>query len=293
MAAAAVAITLTVAGTLEAFDVDAQATFKSNLAARLDGISPSDITLQVSAASVRVVATISAPSEAVATAALSELTQMASSTDALSAALGVTVEAIEAAPALIAPPPPLASPPPASPLISTFASALAHAEDTMADDSILVEAAITGGGTLFALALVGGSRYYGAHVSCGQLLAIVFGTADFCSDAVFAYSSWRMLAALLAVPTDQMGIDALARLDAMRSFIQGIAVFCTIFTIAPIVVSIIALLLLIPIWKDHMDQQRFRNSASLCTRFSPLSLTPPPSPLTPHPLPLTPRCVIK
>ena len=101
-------------------------------------------------------------------------------------------------------------------------------------------------------------------MTCGQLLAIVFGTADFCRDAVFAYRSWRMLAAWLGVPTDAMGIDALARLDAMRSFILVIAVVCTIFTIAPIVVSIIALLLLIPIWKDHMDQQRFRDSASLC-----------------------------
>ena len=158
-AATDISLTLTVAGSLEAFDADAQATFKSNLAARLDGISPSDITLQVSAASVRVVATISAPSEAVATAALSDLSQLASSTDALSAALGVTVEAVEEAPALIAPPPPLlASPPPATPLISTFTSALAHAEDTMASESVLVEMAITGGGSLFALALVGGSR---------------------------------------------------------------------------------------------------------------------------------------
>ena len=100
-AATDVSLTLTVAGPLEAFDADAQATFKSNFAAQLDGISPSDITLQVSAASVRVVAAISAPSEAVATAALSDLTELASSADALSAALKVTVEAVEAAPAMV------------------------------------------------------------------------------------------------------------------------------------------------------------------------------------------------
>ena len=101
------------------------------------------------------------------------------------------------------------------------------------------------------------------------MLAIVFGTADFCSDAVFAYRSWRMLRAWLAVPTDAMPINALARLEGMRSFIQIIAILCTIFTIAPIVVSIIALLLLLPIWKTHMDQQRFRDSASLCKLITP------------------------
>jgi len=99
-----ISLTLTVAGTLEAFDADAQASFKSNLAAQLDGISPSDITLQVSAASVRVVATVSAPSEAVATAALSDLRELASSVVVLTVALKVTVVAVvavEAAPAMV------------------------------------------------------------------------------------------------------------------------------------------------------------------------------------------------
>ena len=50
---------------------------------------------------MRVVATVSAPSEAIATAALSELTELTSSADALSVALGVTVEAVEAAPAMV------------------------------------------------------------------------------------------------------------------------------------------------------------------------------------------------
>ena len=90
-------LTLVVAGTLDAFDSSA---FKASIAAQLSGISPSDITLQVSAASVRVVVTISAPSEAVAIAALSVLTQLAASTEDLSTALGVDVEVVESAPAL-------------------------------------------------------------------------------------------------------------------------------------------------------------------------------------------------
>ena len=100
------------------------------------------------------------------------------------------------------------------------------------------------------------------------MLAIVFGTADFCSDTVFAYRSWRMLEAWRAVPTDVMGIDALARLNDMIIFIHTIAVLCTTFTLAPIVVSIIALLLLIPTWKTHMDKQKFLNNASLCKPLS-------------------------
>ena len=94
-------LALTITTTLEAFDAAAQTTFKANLAAQLDGISPSDITLQVRAASVGVVATISAPSKAVGNAALGTLQSLAASTEALTTALGVPVEKVDAAPALV------------------------------------------------------------------------------------------------------------------------------------------------------------------------------------------------
>lgn len=94
-------LALTITTTLEAFDAAAQTTFKAKLAAQLDGISPSDITLQVRAASVGVVATISAPSKAVGNAALGTLQSLAASTEALTTALGVPVEKVDAAPALV------------------------------------------------------------------------------------------------------------------------------------------------------------------------------------------------
>ena len=100
LAGATITLTLTIATSLEGFDSTAQSEFKANLAARLGGVSPNDITLQVSAASVRVVATIAAPSEAVANAALSELKQLATSTESLSVALGVTVEKVDSVPVL-------------------------------------------------------------------------------------------------------------------------------------------------------------------------------------------------
>ena len=100
-AATTVTLALTIATTLEEFDASAQAAFKVSLAAQLEGISPEDITLQVRAASVSVVATIAAPSETVGTAALSTLQSLAASPEALTAALGVPVEKVDAAPQLV------------------------------------------------------------------------------------------------------------------------------------------------------------------------------------------------
>lgn len=259
-----ITLTLTIAGALEAFDDGARAAFKSSLAALLDGISPSDITLQVSAASVRVAISIFARSEAVANSALSDLKQLATSTDALSAALGMAIEAVVEAPAL---PKPVLLP------IDTFEAALRRAEDMLANDGILVEVAIIFGGILFTLGLTFGSRWLGVWLNRGQICAIIFGTADFCSDVVFAFRSWRMLEAWLVVPTDQMGAGALAQTNSMLSFIRSIAIICTIFVIAPIIVAMIALLMLIPIWKANMDQQKFVDKAGLYAFFLILAAT--------------------
>jgi serine/threonine protein kinase len=98
---ATITISLTIATTLEEFDATAQDAFKASLALQLDGISPNDVTLQVSAASVSVVATISAPTEAIGEAAVGKLKSLAASPDDLTAALGVKVVTVDAAPAMI------------------------------------------------------------------------------------------------------------------------------------------------------------------------------------------------
>ena len=87
-----VSCTITISGTVEAFDADA---FKSALATTLgNGITAQDISLTVASASVRVDARIAAPSSAAATAA--ESTLVTSSVSSLSSSLGVTVEAVAA-----------------------------------------------------------------------------------------------------------------------------------------------------------------------------------------------------
>ena len=90
-------MTLIIAGTLDDFAQDA---FKANLAAQLDGISPADIELKVTAASLRVTAIITTRDESVGSSALNTLNSLAESTETLSAALGVAVESVEDAPAL-------------------------------------------------------------------------------------------------------------------------------------------------------------------------------------------------
>ena len=93
-----ISLTIVIAVTLQDFHEDAQAAFKARLSAQLDGVSPANITLQVSAASVRVTATIATSSASVADAALDELTSLTSSTEALSAVLGLTVLEVLAPP---------------------------------------------------------------------------------------------------------------------------------------------------------------------------------------------------
>lgn len=83
-----------VAGTVDEFN---QAAFKQNLATLLEGVSPSDIEVSVAAASVVVTSRIVAPSQEVATSALTALEQTAAgSPEAISRALGVTVVSVQA-----------------------------------------------------------------------------------------------------------------------------------------------------------------------------------------------------
>ena len=79
-----------VAGAVDTFD---QASYKRALSALLDGVAPSDIVLAVSAASVRVTATIVAPSFEVSDAALATLSALSS--QELSSALSVQISSIE------------------------------------------------------------------------------------------------------------------------------------------------------------------------------------------------------
>ena len=106
---------LTVQGTVEDFD---EASFQSSLGAHLK-VSPADISLVVSAASVIVKATITFADASAAGSVVDTLQGLASNLTALSAAVGVTVEgATDPAVSrvvILAPSPPPPSPPPPSP----------------------------------------------------------------------------------------------------------------------------------------------------------------------------------
>jgi hypothetical protein len=89
--ASSVTFAVVVAGTIEAFD---ETSFKAALAANLEGVNAADITLGVSAASVRVDVTVRAPSVAAATSTRETLATLVASPSTLSAVLGVTVESV-------------------------------------------------------------------------------------------------------------------------------------------------------------------------------------------------------
>ena len=121
----AVKFTATVDGTLETFNQNA---YRANLAAMLgDGMRQSDITLQLTAGSVTVVATISPPTLNSAKSTLSTLTALTAASNAtaiLSTGLGMTVAsvappvltfALKVSPEAPPPPPPTPSPPEPSP----------------------------------------------------------------------------------------------------------------------------------------------------------------------------------
>ena len=99
-----------VAGTVADFD---QMAFKNNMASLLGGVDPADISLTVTAASVRVVSVFTTTNQA--TAATAAKTIATYDSTAISVALKVTVETVEAptvAVEAVTAPPPSPSPPP-------------------------------------------------------------------------------------------------------------------------------------------------------------------------------------
>ena len=116
-----IAVSFTLAVSVDSFDAAAQQTFKVNLAALLDGISASDIQLTVEAGSLVVAVRILAPS-AEGADTLGAVTALSSGQpiNALSTALGYSIEAVSVP--LVVPvafptpsPPPPSPPPPISP----------------------------------------------------------------------------------------------------------------------------------------------------------------------------------
>ena len=106
---------LTAQGTVQDFD---QAGFQASLGAYL-GVSPADISLDVSAASVNVKATITFADASAASGVVDTMQGLASNLTALSAAVGVMVEGatgpVVSQVVILAPSPPPPSPPPPSP----------------------------------------------------------------------------------------------------------------------------------------------------------------------------------
>ena len=99
-----------VAGTVADFD---QTAFKNNMASLLGGVDPADISLTVTAASVRVVSVFTTTNQATAATAAKTIATYDSTT--ISVALKVTVETVEAptvAVEAVTAPPPSPSPPP-------------------------------------------------------------------------------------------------------------------------------------------------------------------------------------
>jgi len=135
-----IVMVIVLAGEVSSFD---EVLFKSRLSEELAGVSAADISLAVSSASTRVVITIGVADPSVAAAALSTLTTLAASPASLSAALGMEVLLVEAAPTLRLPP---AAPPPSPPLV---VSAGASESDSMP----IVLAAAVGAVVLLVLAV--------------------------------------------------------------------------------------------------------------------------------------------
>ena len=118
-----IAVSFTLAVSVDSFDAAAQQTFKVNLAALLDGISASDIQLTVEAGSLVVAVRILAPS-AEGADTLGAVTALSSGQpiNALSTALGYSIESVSVplvvpvafptpSPPLPSPPPPISPPP--------------------------------------------------------------------------------------------------------------------------------------------------------------------------------------
>ena len=154
----AVEIALVLGGSVETFD---QGNFTTALAASV-GVQAADISLDVRAASILVVATIAVANASEATDLASTLTTATSNASAFGALLGVTVERIEppvvkttvlAAPASPPSPPPSAPPPPAGPSRDELLDAmLEQAEDALDDPGVRLAMAAA---IALVLALVG------------------------------------------------------------------------------------------------------------------------------------------
>ena len=147
-----VELTLTAAGTVEAFDASS---FKASLAASV-GVTPADITLVVAAASVRVVATIRIAAAAAATGVASTLQAAAADPSALSELVGVRVLSAAAPVVLVrlvavAPPPAL---PPASEVLETSAEQADPGGDEIEGAVLAIAVGVPLGGLLLCVALV-------------------------------------------------------------------------------------------------------------------------------------------
>ena len=161
-----VELTLTAAGTVEAFDASG---FKASLAASV-GVTPADITLDVAAASIRVVATIRVAAAASASGVASTLQVAAADPSALSELVGVTVLSAAAPVVLVrlvavAPPPAL---PPASEDLETSAEQVDLGGQEI-EGTVLLAIAVGVGVPLGGLLLCGAlmAAYVWRRPSCG------------------------------------------------------------------------------------------------------------------------------
>ena len=167
----ALAVQMTLSGEASTFDAAAQGSFKTQLAAMLDGVRPSDITLAIVPARLRrrlqtssfdIDIHIRMPSTSSSEAA-ADVLRRSSVTD-LSNTLGVTINSIGAptvSAALVgapSPPPPLSPSPSVAGLPSTFPPPLSPINDTSERQSMRananVDAASLGGGIGGAIGLL-------------------------------------------------------------------------------------------------------------------------------------------
>jgi len=144
-----VELTLVVAGELTAFNQD---DFKVSLA-NAAGVAPTAISLKVSQASIRVVATIEVADESAATGLVSTLQSVSSNATAFGELLGVAVESVEAPLAksilLAAPVPPPSQPPSGPPQTPPSAPPdlvgyLAAFVSENSDDPVIIGSAVGG-----------------------------------------------------------------------------------------------------------------------------------------------------
>ena len=188
---------LTVQGTVEDFD---QARFQGSLGTYLK-VSPADISLHVSAASVNVKSTITFADASAAGSVVDTMQDLASNLTALSAAVGVTVEGasdpVVSQVVFLAPSPPPPSPPPPSPpplAAIPFAAAVATASHPTALTASALAATLA---TTVAAAAVTSAAVATTTVTTSTLSPSALATAAVVSNAVAPAS----LPAALPTPT--------------------------------------------------------------------------------------------